>query len=1113
MEPASPAAPGPLLQLASPSSSSSPPSSSSSSSAAASAAAAAAAFSPSPGGGATSEYGERLSRKVLASLKSLNESLGEVRRSVAKIDSIANTRLSLAASAAAAASAASGSPGGGLGATTPSALTFGTPGGSSAAAGPRSPLAFPIGSALGAAAAAATGLRSPLASPTLATSAAAPSAEGGAPPAPPSTPASAAVPALPLPSLSLAAAPPSPVSMAEAAALLKRVLMSPAFKGTGVDDGILADLASVLPVEDMDEVRRHVAFRPAHDHAAALSDAAAAAAAVGLDGGRARTPGSGHSSRPHTPPPASWHTPGSGPRHSGRGASAGKSGGDKGGHGAHPAGLESAGSRHSLRSHGSVRFGGEEEIPVSPSFVAADGGGAAGPEGSIPQILLGGGDDDDEDDEDDDEDEEDVEGRNFDNTDAGAVRAAIARAVTGARSASQQAESDGEDSEDGLLLHPVQRGLGGLAAHATGGRARVGDGADSNSDSDDADGLAAAYGLPAMPSAQAAAAAAAAGVLTDARRGKGAAVVPPRLPAATPSTPSSSAAAAVSLPADHPVRVFTFTRFVDVHAEEIEDDGEDVDIPVRHAEVDEHEFYATEAEVGELGRAKEKMGAAAASPASGAGGDDAVPPSPSSPSSSSASASAAADFTGARPGRSILPPNTPLPDAFTVVDVEAAPQVEDWHGSECPWPTGEGAEAGAGEGGDGVAEGGEGGATALASPSTSSPAPSGRQPRRRQRRRFEAFALKVVYEAGRTGLEDIKEFRAAIGEVIAGRYRVLDFLGSAAFSSALSCLDLVTGDEVCLKIVKNNKDFVDQSLDEIKLLRYINAQGSADEHNVLRLRDYFYHREHLFLVTELLKDNLYEFQKYLSDGGHAPYFTLPRIQAVARQCLTALAFVHSKGLIHCDLKPENVLIRSYSRCEVKVIDFGSSCFVTDHLSTYIQSRSYRAPEIVLGLPYGTAIDVWSLGCILYELYTGKVLFANDSVQTMLARMQVSRCLGGGGGGSCVEEPRRDPVPSLTHPHPHPPRPRLPFSPRSPSLPRAVPPRQLPGVDAGARPGREELLHEPPRRHRLRAHGRRGHDVSGVVPSMGKGEGGSHSRIAYPPRAHPHPPSHPPSAAS
>jgi serine/threonine protein kinase len=62
------------------------------------------------------------------------------------------------------------------------------------------------------------------------------------------------------------------------------------------------------------------------------------------------------------------------------------------------------------------------------------------------------------------------------------------------------------------------------------------------------------------------------------------------------------------------------------------------------------------------------------------------------------------------------------------------------------------------------------------------------------------------------------------------------------------------------------------------------------------------------------------------------------------------------------------------RCEVKVIDLGSSCFITDHLSSYVQSRSYRAPEVILGLPYGQKIDIWSLGCILAELATGYVLF-------------------------------------------------------------------------------------------------------------------------------------------
>lgn len=196
------------------------------------------------------------------------------------------------------------------------------------------------------------------------------------------------------------------------------------------------------------------------------------------------------------------------------------------------------------------------------------------------------------------------------------------------------------------------------------------------------------------------------------------------------------------------------------------------------------------------------------------------------------------------------------------------------------------------------------------------------------------------------------------------------------------------------QVIKNNKDFVDQSLDEIKLLRYVNAQGDPDEHRVLRLHDYFYHKEHLLLVTELLKDNLFDWQTYVAEHALEPYFTLPRVQRIAKQTLQALAFIHANGLVHCDLKPENILVLSYSKCDVKVIDFGSSCFITDKLSTYIQSRSYRAPEVVCGLPYGPKIDVWSLGCILTELLTGKVLFPNESVQTILVRMQVRRREGG-----------------------------------------------------------------------------------------------------------------------
>eukprot|EP01060_Flectonema_neradi_P007125 TRINITY_DN1494_c0_g1_i1.p1 TRINITY_DN1494_c0_g1~~TRINITY_DN1494_c0_g1_i1.p1 ORF type:complete len:634 (+),score=116.28 TRINITY_DN1494_c0_g1_i1:234-1904(+) len=251
---------------------------------------------------------------------------------------------------------------------------------------------------------------------------------------------------------------------------------------------------------------------------------------------------------------------------------------------------------------------------------------------------------------------------------------------------------------------------------------------------------------------------------------------------------------------------------------------------------------------------------------------------------------------------------------------------------------------------------------------------------------LEKFNLQVIYEKNKTGFEENQEFPIQRGNIIAGRYQILEYIGGAAFSHAVQCLDLKTQLLVCVKIIKNSKDFFDQSLDEIKILQYLNRSGDADENCVLQLYDYFYHKEHLFLVTELLRDNLYEFSKYNRQSEGPLYFTVQRLQKITKQVLVALAFIHKLNLIHCDLKPENMLIRSFSRCEVKVIDFGSSCFTHDHQTSYLQSRCYRAPEVILGLPYGQGIDLWSLGAILPELLTGHVLFYNDSVNTMLCRI-------------------------------------------------------------------------------------------------------------------------------
>ena len=251
---------------------------------------------------------------------------------------------------------------------------------------------------------------------------------------------------------------------------------------------------------------------------------------------------------------------------------------------------------------------------------------------------------------------------------------------------------------------------------------------------------------------------------------------------------------------------------------------------------------------------------------------------------------------------------------------------------------------------------------------------------------IDSYSLKVVVDRERTGFEESKDFKIVINNLIAGRYQILGYLGNAAFSKAVKCLDTKENKLVCLKIIENNKNYFDQSLDEIKVLNFVNSNGDPDEFNFLRAIDFFYYKEHLIIVTELLNDNLYDFYDYLLKNKIEEYFSISRIQTIAKQVLTSLKYIHSLHLIHCDLKPENILLKSISKAEVKIIDFGSSNFIYDATSSYIQSRSYRAPEVIMGCNYDYKIDIWSLGCILAELYSKTVLFMSDSVHSLLARV-------------------------------------------------------------------------------------------------------------------------------
>ena len=251
---------------------------------------------------------------------------------------------------------------------------------------------------------------------------------------------------------------------------------------------------------------------------------------------------------------------------------------------------------------------------------------------------------------------------------------------------------------------------------------------------------------------------------------------------------------------------------------------------------------------------------------------------------------------------------------------------------------------------------------------------------------LECFALKVVVDREKTGLQENEHMKIRENMVIAGRYQISAYIGQAAFSKTFAAVELETGYKVCLKMITNKKDYVDQSIDEIKVLRYLAANGDLQDNKIVTLVDYFYFREHLFLVFELLHCNLYELIEKQVKQRTVSLFNDYAVAKIAKQMLIALDFMHSNRVMHCDVKPENIMLSDVESFEIKLIDLGSAAFEFDNVGFYVQSRAYRAPEVILGCEFDSKVDIWSLGCVLYEIYTGNVLFLNSGVTSLLARM-------------------------------------------------------------------------------------------------------------------------------
>lgn len=207
-------------------------------------------------------------------------------------------------------------------------------------------------------------------------------------------------------------------------------------------------------------------------------------------------------------------------------------------------------------------------------------------------------------------------------------------------------------------------------------------------------------------------------------------------------------------------------------------------------------------------------------------------------------------------------------------------------------------------------------------------------------------------------------------------------------------------DTVAIKIVRNVKRYHESALIEADILKDVNRRGGRGESLcAVLLRQFDLPQGHCCLVFECLGRSLYDFMK---THGFKP-FPLFCVREFARQILDALDFIHGFGLIHTDLKPENILLkhnkeRSYrnedgtdqqipASTSIKLIDFGGATYDNDKKSSVINTRQYRAPEVILGLGWSLPSDLWSTGCIIAELYQGDLLFQTHDNKEHLALME------------------------------------------------------------------------------------------------------------------------------
>ncbi|VFQ78082.1 unnamed protein product [Cuscuta campestris] len=226
------------------------------------------------------------------------------------------------------------------------------------------------------------------------------------------------------------------------------------------------------------------------------------------------------------------------------------------------------------------------------------------------------------------------------------------------------------------------------------------------------------------------------------------------------------------------------------------------------------------------------------------------------------------------------------------------------------------------------------------------------------------------------------------GEVLDGRYEIIATHGKGVFSMVVRAKDLKAkhGDpeEVAIKMIRNNETMYKAGMEELVILKKLVGSDPEDRRHCVRFLSSFKYRNHLCLVFESLHMNLRE---VLKKFGRNIGLKLTAVRTYAKQLFIALKHLKNCGVLHCDIKPDNMLVNE-AKNVLKLCDFGNAMFAgKNEITPYLVSRFYRSPEIILGLNYDHPMDMWSVGCCLYEIYTGKVLFPGQTNNDML-RLQM-----------------------------------------------------------------------------------------------------------------------------